>query len=687
MRLAFFSPLPPVKSGIADYSAALLEPLGRMLQVDAFASKPAAFNPSLYGAVVYQLGNNPHHIFVYEAALAHPGVVVLHEANMHHLIAETTIRRGDWDAYMRELEISGGTQALEYAKRHVRTLERGPQYEIPMLRTILDRSRAVIVHSDAVAGVVREQGFQGPVEKIPHGAWIVQADRMAYRARLGLDAQTPLIGIFGFLKPYKRIAESLRAFLRLIRVVPEARLILVGEAHPELPLAWMISSMGLAAYVRHIDFAPIDDFNGYMAACDVVLNLRYPTVGESSGTLLRALGMGKAVVVSDVGSFREYPDEICLKVPVDGSEEDYLFEYLNLLTSRPEVARELGARAAAWVSKECSWEAVARRYTDFLEAVAGGRDIAARDVASRDVASRETKGGAMEARAEAAPSPQPEPTERPSETRAGVGSGVGVENMAPYITSWAPSENGARAYVESHLSRLERTLAITPAGGPEDRILEMGAYLHITPALKTRLGYGEVRGCYFGPAGGTNLREVTSESGETFECAVDLFDAEKDAFPYPDGSYTTVLCCELLEHLTADPLHMMAEINRILKPGGHLVLTTPNLASLRALAGILQGFHPQLFSAYIRPRNGVVDARHAREYTPVELRKLLEDSGFEVTLLDTGPFRDEPKPEFAWVEHLLTRYLLTTENRGDGIYAVGRKTGPVRERYPAWLYS
>ena len=62
---------------------------------------------------------------------------------------------------------------------------------------------------------------------------------------------------------------------------------------------------------------PIEDFNGYMAACDIVLNLRYPTVGESSGTLLRALGMGKAVVVTDVGSFREYPDEICLKAPVD----------------------------------------------------------------------------------------------------------------------------------------------------------------------------------------------------------------------------------------------------------------------------------------------------------------------------------------------------------------------------------
>jgi SAM-dependent methyltransferase len=364
--------------------------------------------------------------------------------------------------------------------------------------------------------------------------------------------------------------------------------------------------------------------------------------------------------VSDVGSFREFPDEICLKAPVDATEEDHLFEYLNLLVSRPEVVRELGARAHAWVSKECSWETVARRYVDFLEAVSEGRSL-------------------NEPGTEAANAPRQEKAAAPPERP--------VEATGEYIVSWAPAENGSRAYVDSHLTRLEKTLAITPPGGPEDRILEMGAYLHITPALKTRLGYGEVRGCYYGKAGEKHQRAATSETGETFECTVDLFDAEKDAFPYADGYLSTVLCCELLEHLTADPLHMMAEINRILKPGGHLVLTTPNLASLRALAGILQGFHPQLFSAYIRPRNGVVDARHAREYTPTELSKLLEDAGFEVTLLETGPFREEPKPELAWVEHLLKRYLLSTEHRGDGIYAVGRKTGPVRERYPDWLYS
>jgi glycosyltransferase involved in cell wall biosynthesis/SAM-dependent methyltransferase len=669
MRIAFFSPLPPTRSGIADYSAALLDPLSKIVRVDTFDRKPEHFDPSQYDIAVYQLGNNPHHEFAYEGALQHPGVVVMHEANLHHLIAHLTIVRGDWDAYLKEIEFDAGAEAHQYAAEFVRTIKRPPDYDIPMLKRVLANSRAAIVHSGAVESELRGQGFAAPVGKIPHGAWLLDGDRLAYRTRLGLTEATPLAGIFGFLKPYKRIAESLRAFRRLIRVIPDAKMILVGEAHPELPLADMIRSLGLSANVRHIGFAPIEDFNGYMSACDVVLNLRYPTVGESSGTLLRALGLGKAVVVSNVGSFGEYPDEICVKAPVDASEDDHIFEYLNLLFARPDVAQALGARARRWVEKECSWESVARRYGDFLEAVVEGKEWP-------------PPAPLPEEQAETEAVPQPEAAPEP------VSAPEPVAVPAEYIAGWTEPGESARGYVETHMTRLERTLAITPPGSAGDRILEMGAYLHITPALKTKLGYGEVRGCYYGPAGTVDHRAVTSETGEAFACDIDLFDAERDPFPYPDGYFSTILCCELIEHLPSDPIQMMMEINRVLKPGGHLVLTTPNITSLRAVAGILQGFHPMLFPAYIRPReSGEVEARHAREYSPNEIKALLSVSGFEVTLLETGPFREAPTPELSWVEHLLDRYILPREHRGDGIYAVGKKTGPVKERYPSWLYA
>ena len=339
-------------------------------------------------------------------------------------------------------------------------------------------------------------------------------------------------------------------------------------------------------------------------------------------------------------------------------EEDLIFEYLNLLVSRPEVAQALGARARDYVARECNWAAVARQYAAFLEAVATGKEWC---------------GAVSEPPAE----PQPL-TEVPA----------GQPPVDAYLRGWAVSEE-ATTYLDTHQTRLVRTLEITPPGGPEDRILEMGAYLQITPALRTRLGYGEVRGCYYGPTGRVDHRTVTSAGGETFACDIDHFDAERDRFPYEDEYFSTVICGELIEHLFEDPMHLMAEVNRILKPGGHLVLTTPNVAALRGISAILQGYHPGFFHAYIKPAagSGEVDARHNREYTPREIHKLLENSGFAVALLETGEFRDLPHPEFGWVMHLLRQYRLETDLRGDGIYAVGRKTGPVRDRYPEWLYS
>ena len=266
---------------------------------------------------------------------------------------------------------------------------------------------------------MRAAGYDGPVAVIPHGAWIPEADRNGYRYKLGLDEAASLIGIFGFLKPYKRIAESLRAFRRLIRLMPHARMILVGEPHAEFPLASMIRSMGLSANVRLLGFTLIEEFVGYLGACDIVLNLRYPTVGESSGTLLRSLGLGKAVLVSDVGSFREFPDDVCLKVPVGAGEEDLIFEYLNLLVSRPEAARALGARARQYVAEECNWAVEARQCAAFLNAVAKVAPYMS-----------------------APPPPQPPAPETAPDS-----------DLPEYLTGWAVNGD-SRGYLDTHKTRL-----------------------------------------------------------------------------------------------------------------------------------------------------------------------------------------------------------------------------------------
>ena len=669
MRVAFFSPLPPKKSGIADYSIALAGRLQEKVELELFPEERAGdFRAADFDLALYQVGNNPDHSYLYPVALEHPGVVALHEFNLHHLIADLTIRRRDWAGYLREAEYNGGAEALAHARR-VEALDAGPDYEgLPMNRRLVERSRGIIVHSRYLAGQVRGAGYSGPVAVIPHGASLPELTRRhARRHRLGLADETPLIGIFGFLKPYKRIAEALGAFQRLARADPRARMILVGEEHPEFSVRRLIESLGLETQVRVLGYVPIEDFEEYIAAVDICLNLRYPTVGESSGTLLRAMGMGRAVVVSDVGSFSELPDDACLKVPPGEREVDLLFEYLSLLVGRPDVARSLGENARRYVAGHCSWERVAEQYAGFLEAVAEGREWGPEPLPAGPPAAGREPPEPPEP-----PAPAPEP----------------AHPWADYILGYAAGSRQRLDYVRTHLTRLVRTLEITPPGTAADRILEMGAYMQITPALGTLLGYGEVRGSYLGAAGGVDHRQAQSSSGEVFHCEIDLFDAEKDPFPHPDGHFATVLCCELLEHLGHDPMHMMSEINRVLRAGGQLVLTTPNICSLRAIEAILLSYHPGFFHQYIRPgRNGGVEPRHNREYAPRDVTLLLEQAGFEVTLLETGPYLAEPSAASEWVRNLLDRYGLVQDLRGEAIYAVARKVSGVKSRYPGGLYA
>lgn len=284
-------------------------------------------------------------------------------------------------------------------------------------------------------------------------------------------------------------------------------------------------------------------------------------------------------------------------------------------------------------------------------------------------------------------------------------------SLADYILGYCSHSEGARAYAESHIDRLVKTLEMTPrCVSDQDRALEMGAYLQMTPALHYRLGYREVRGCDLGPLGKTVNKKVESLSGEQFRCTIDLFDAEQDRFPYPDDHFQLVTCCEVLEHLNLDPMHMMAEINRVTKPGGYVILTTPNICSARAVAAVLAGYQPQHFSQYIlakdldedadegggllaklglrsAPKTAPVEPKHSREYAPVELPELLHDSGYECELLDTGPCGGRDLSEFDWVEPMLEKLGKPTQHRGEGIYARGRKIGPVLDRRPAWLYA
>lgn len=640
LRVALFTPLPPARSGTADYASALIPELGRLVDLEVFERPPRRPALERFDGVLYQIGNNPHHAEIYKLALQHPGVIVLHEPSVHDLMRGLTAHRED--AYVSEVlyEIYG--EEIEALPDEDATRRIGLQPRVfTMIKRLLSRSKGCIVHSRFSEGQVRMKGFTGPIARIPHGTALQTLDGTPYRRRLGLDPGQPLLGMFGYHRPDKQVCECLAVFKSLLEHRPDARLVIVGEPHPEIPLAQRISTLGLEGKAHLLGYQPIQDFDGFLAACDVVVNLRWPTLGETSGTMMRAFGLGRTVVVSDVGASRELDDDICVRIPCDQYQDRMLLESLKWLLSDRSITAEIGKSAQQWVSRTCTWDRVAQLNLDFLQSLNC-----------------------------------PAPSVRAADIRDST-------RLGRYLFQWVPPASEQSRYLEGHITRLVRTLQLVPPGNREDRILEMGCYLQITPALRRVLGYGEVRGCYLG-SGGIDERTVKSVEGDVFDCTIDLFDAEIDPFPYPSHHFDTVVCGELLEHLQDDPMRMMNEIHRVLKPGGVLVLTTPNAVSMRALMLILRGSHPGLYTRY--PHRAAVERRHAREYTPTEISQLLMDSGFLTVHIETGPYAKEAVyPD--WAHETAQRAGLAKKLRGECIFAVGRKAAIPRKRYPSWLYD
>ena len=162
--------------------------------------------------------------------------------------------------------------------------------------------------------------------RIPHPAWEVPPVSPA-----GVEG-SPLIGSFGNVNASKRIPQLLEAFARLRRERPEARLLLVGAVSPGFDLDRRLQRLGLSdeGIVREA-YVEEDRLWSLMAACDVCVSLRSPTMGETSGSVIRQLSLGKPVVVSDVGWFAELSDEVALKIPVDAGETETLYAALELL--------------------------------------------------------------------------------------------------------------------------------------------------------------------------------------------------------------------------------------------------------------------------------------------------------------------------------------------------------------------
>jgi glycosyltransferase involved in cell wall biosynthesis len=234
----------------------------------------------------------------------------------------------------------------------------------------------VICHSKYVERRAREYGYVGPIWVIPMPAWpSIQLGR-----RLAPEGRSPIIACFGYLNAAKRVPQLLEAFGHVHRRFPDALLVLTGSVAPDLAL----DAEGLGDGVLLLDHQDENSLWQLLADCDLAVSLRWPTMGETSGMAIRALSLGKPLVVSDVGWFSELPDSVAAKVRVDEFEIETLAAVLELLARDDELRARMSAAASEYVRTAHDLDHIADLYVAVIEETAGGKAV--RDAVFHDVA-------------------------------------------------------------------------------------------------------------------------------------------------------------------------------------------------------------------------------------------------------------------------------------------------------------
>lgn len=395
LRIAYWSPLNPCRSGISDYSEHLLFHLAQHADIDIYVDGYTPANDSIvdkfavydyqsystlalkrrYDVNLYQMGNSPYHEYIYETLLTEPGVVVLHEYILQGFMYHITKARGRHRCYLDEVEYSEGKRARKAVEQELKE-GKVDIFTHPLNKRIVEASLGIVVHSHWMQDQLRARGVCKPIAVIPHGANVLtvnQAQKTHLRAKLGLNPRDLVISCFGYVVPTKRADVVIRAFSRFHTAFPRSMLLLVGGVDEGMEdyLDYLISLYRLSDCLRVTGYVPHQIFEKYLRVSDICVNLRYPSVGETSGTLYRALGSGLPVLISDLPQFAEIPNNCTWKVSAEEKgEESELVAYLLDLASHPGLRNQMGHYARDYILEHATWSKVAERYARFLWQVA-----------------------------------------------------------------------------------------------------------------------------------------------------------------------------------------------------------------------------------------------------------------------------------------------------------------------------
>jgi glycosyltransferase involved in cell wall biosynthesis len=392
-KILIFSPLPPIPSGIANYTHALAQELtGLGYEITVVVNqnyiavtpryKVCHWKQLLYhqmrkeAVIIYQVGNNVLHEYMFPFLFSEPGIMVLHDFILGHgrldsvrhtltpeerrneLVYELGIEAGENLAHIMELGVSG--HQLPFAAK--------------LNKAVLEASIHTIVHNPDTCRAIQMQNPMVSVEYFPMGIWErnvwdpVRPGRIARtRRKLGANSRTVILGTFGVVNPYKQIDVLLEVHKELYEQGCQVLFLIVGYQSPETELSRMITGLGLQNSVKVISNAKKEEYWDLVRASDVCYSLRFPPAGEFSLSVMELMASRRVVVINQ-HRFNNYLSErICLKVRNAHQKEDLLAKTKTLYES-PDIRTEIGLRASEYARFLFSMKTMINNYVRMIEA-------------------------------------------------------------------------------------------------------------------------------------------------------------------------------------------------------------------------------------------------------------------------------------------------------------------------------
>ena len=411
-RIAYFSSMQPLTNGLSNLSQELLKSLAQELSIDTFAS--ASEQTRLPGWPVYPIDTYPinarrtpydlnmyelHDQFescdkIFDLALREPGLVIMNDLTLYDFYLEGAGARAQLLA--DEVKYAHGDRGLDEWIRDQERHRPIDPLKVNLLRRITERSRGIITHSAWGRSRLQEIAPDKAIYHIPFGIDADSArniDRSAVRTVLGLSEQAFIAGIFGMLGPKKRVVQVIESFKEVVKSHPTAQLVIVGlcpDAYYTEEMHSAIRQLQLEKnVVLHSPVSPADG-GSYIQACDVVIDLDWPTAGRSSMTMARAIGHGKPIIASDVPQVRELNEKFCWRISHEASnEEAVLVETLLHAATHPDVIESARQAAEEYIRDTGNWNHMVRTYLEVITQIAG-QDSVSRVSDDSDVAGHET---------------------------------------------------------------------------------------------------------------------------------------------------------------------------------------------------------------------------------------------------------------------------------------------------------